>query len=84
MNRLLTAFAFGAGLLAGLATSAQATEVTLARLDCGTPQAPTVVNERFSDTYAFPGLKVQFVFSCYFAISSSTATNICCGIPVIP
>jgi putative SOS response-associated peptidase YedK len=37
----------------------------LARLDCGTPQAPTVVNERFSDTYAFPDLKVQFVFSCY-------------------
>ena len=66
MNRILTGFALGAGLfVAGLATSAQAAEVTLARLDCGTPQEPTVVNERFSDTYAFPGLKVQFVFSCY-------------------
>jgi hypothetical protein len=64
MNRILTGFALGAGLfVAGLATSARAAEVTLARLDCGTPQEPTVVNERFSDTYAFPGLKVQFVFS---------------------
>ena len=66
MNRIVTGFALGAGLfVAGLATSAQAAEVTLARLDCGTPQEPTVVNERFSDTYAFPGLKVQLVFSCY-------------------
>ncbi len=36
-----------------------------ARLDCGTPQAPTPVNERFSDTYAYGDLKLQFVFSCY-------------------
>ena len=41
-------------------------EVTLTRLaDCGTPQAPTEVNLRFSDTYSYGGLKVQFVFSCY-------------------
>ena len=65
MNRMLSGFAISAGLLAGLATSLQAAEVTLARLDCGTPQAPTAVNERFSDTYAYPGLKLQFVFSCY-------------------
>ena len=43
-----------------------AAEVTLTRLsDCGTPQAPTEVNLRFSDTYAYGNLKVQFVFSCY-------------------
>src|SRR5215470_10826875 len=65
MNRRLMGLALGAGLLAGLATSAQAADVSITRLDCGTPQAPTVVNERFSDTYAFPGVKVQFVFSCY-------------------
>jgi len=65
MKRKLVGFAFGASLLSGLAISAQAAEVTLARLDCGTSQAPTAVNERFSDTYAFPGLNVQFVFSCY-------------------
>jgi glyoxylase-like metal-dependent hydrolase (beta-lactamase superfamily II) len=66
MYRTLTGFALGAGLfIAGLATSSHAAEVTLARLDCGTPQQPTVANERFSDTYAFPGLSVQFVFSCY-------------------
>jgi N-acyl homoserine lactone hydrolase len=66
MNRTLTIFVLGAGLLAGIATSAQAApEMSLARIDCGTPQAPTVVNERFSDTYAYGDLKVQFVFSCY-------------------
>jgi N-acyl homoserine lactone hydrolase len=43
-----------------------AADVTLTRLsDCGTPQAPTPVNQRFSDTYAYGDLKVQFVFSCY-------------------
>jgi glyoxylase-like metal-dependent hydrolase (beta-lactamase superfamily II) len=65
MNRPLLGAVLGASLFAGLATSAQAMDVMLTRLDCGTPQAPTTVNERFSDTYAFPGLKVQFVFSCY-------------------
>jgi N-acyl homoserine lactone hydrolase len=66
MNRILTILAVGASLLAGIAAPARAApEVSLARLDCGTPQEPTVVNERFSDTYAFPDLKVQFVFSCY-------------------
>ena len=39
--------------------------MSLTRLDCGTPQAPTAVNQRFSDTYAYGDLKLQFVFSCY-------------------
>jgi N-acyl homoserine lactone hydrolase len=66
MNQKRTIFAAGAILLASLATSAQAApEVSLARLDCGTPPPPTAVNERFSDTYAYGELKVQFVFSCY-------------------
>ena len=39
--------------------------MSLLRLDCGTPQPPTPVNQRFSDTYAFGDLKIQFVFSCY-------------------
>jgi glyoxylase-like metal-dependent hydrolase (beta-lactamase superfamily II) len=37
----------------------------LARLDCGTPGAPTPVNQRFSDTFSQGDLKVQLVFSCY-------------------
>jgi N-acyl homoserine lactone hydrolase len=66
MNRTLTMLALGASLFAGIATSAQAApQLELARLDCGTPQAPTPVNERFSDTYAYGDLKLQFVFSCY-------------------
>src|SRR4030081_1005542 len=54
-----------AGALAGLAATAQAADMSLARLDCGTPQAPVAVNQRFSDTYAYGDLKLQFVFSCY-------------------
>src|ERR1700754_3908378 len=66
MNRTLTLLALGASLLAGIAAPAQAApDVSLARFDCGTPQAPTPVNERFSDTFAYGDLKLQFVFSCY-------------------
>jgi glyoxylase-like metal-dependent hydrolase (beta-lactamase superfamily II) len=68
MKRALALVALGAGasLLAAPPAGAQpAPEVTLTRFECGTPPAPTEVNARFSDTYAFPGLKVQFVYSCY-------------------
>jgi len=40
-------------------------EITLARFDCGTGQAPTDVGLRFTDTYAYSGLKIQIVYSCY-------------------
>lgn len=46
------------------AVFAQTPDVSLTRFDCGTPRTNDV-NQRFSDTYAFPGLKVEFVFSCY-------------------
>jgi glyoxylase-like metal-dependent hydrolase (beta-lactamase superfamily II) len=66
MNRILPIFALGVGLVAGLGAPAQAApEVSLARFDCGTPQAPVAVNQRFSDTYQYGDLKLQFVFSCY-------------------
>ena len=69
MNKILTTLAVGASLLAislpSFATPAQAADLSIARLDCGTSPPPVVVNERFSDTYAFPGLKLTFVFSCY-------------------
>src|SRR3984893_16194665 len=66
MNRTLAMLAVGASLLAGLAAPAQAApEVSLARFDCGTRQAPAAVNERCSDTYAYGDLKLQFVYSCY-------------------
>jgi len=66
MNRILTNLAAGAGLFAGLAVPAHAApEVSLARFECGTPQAPTAVNQRFSDTYAYGELKLQLVYSCY-------------------
>jgi N-acyl homoserine lactone hydrolase len=65
MNLKLTTLAAGAALLAGFALPAQATDVSLARFECGTPQAPQPVNQRFSDTFAYGDLKLQFVFSCY-------------------
>ncbi|MBY0489666.1 MAG: N-acyl homoserine lactonase family protein [Gemmatimonadaceae bacterium] len=58
-----------AGLTALVAASAHAqapvADVSLARLECGTNQPPTDVGQRFSDTYAYNGLKVQLVYSCY-------------------
>ncbi len=55
--------------LAPAALRAQAAQaapvVTLTRLDCGTNAAPTDVGLRFSDSYAFSGLKVQLTYSCY-------------------
>ena len=43
---------------------AQAPEVTLTRIDCGTDAQPRDV-ARFSDVFALPSLKLQFTFSCY-------------------
>jgi glyoxylase-like metal-dependent hydrolase (beta-lactamase superfamily II) len=51
--------------LAGVTAPVQAADLAVTRLDCGTPQAPVAVNQRFSDTYAYGDLKLQFVFSCY-------------------
>jgi N-acyl homoserine lactone hydrolase len=66
MKRILTMLAVGTSLLAGIAAPAQAApEMSLARIDCGTPPPPTAVNERFSDIYAYGDRKIQFVFSCY-------------------
>jgi len=58
-----------AGLCAGALVTqpavAQTPEMSLARLDCGTPNPPIMANQRFSDTWAFGDLKVQLVYSCY-------------------
>jgi N-acyl homoserine lactone hydrolase len=64
MNRILTMLAAGA-CAAALAAPARAADMALTRFECGTPQAPTAVNQRFSDTYAYGDLKLQFVYSCY-------------------
>ena len=63
MRKTLIWLATAACMLVGL--SAYAQDMSLTRLDCGTPQAPTPVNQRFSDTFAYGDLKLQFVFSCY-------------------
>jgi len=65
MHRVLVALTAGACALASFAAPAQAADISLARLDCGTPQAPVAVNQRFSDTFAYGDMKRQFVFSCY-------------------
>src|SRR6266700_4190632 len=67
MERLLSV-ALGVSLV-GLAHAAALAQtppmITLTRLDCGTNAPPTDVGVRFSDTYAYTGLKVQLTFSCY-------------------
>ena len=69
MRYLLTGLTIGvcaAGFCDASALAQTAPEVTLTRLaDCGTSQAPTDVAVRFTDTYAYNGVKIQFVFSCY-------------------
>jgi glyoxylase-like metal-dependent hydrolase (beta-lactamase superfamily II) len=52
------------GLLALLGLPAHAAEVALSRLDCGSAPAPHGV-AAFSDTFAYPALKLQLVYSCY-------------------
>lgn len=64
--RIARLAAVSLSLVAGVAgAQAAPATVTLARLDCGTNAPPTDVGARFSDTYAFNGLKVQLTFSCY-------------------
>src|SRR5260370_40036058 len=59
--------AIGAGALLSLSAVAQtAPEVTLSRIECGTGAKPTIVAERFSDTFAYSkDLALTFTFSCY-------------------
>jgi N-acyl homoserine lactone hydrolase len=68
MKRAGLTFAIAASVTVVSATLARGQStpaVTLTRLQCGTNAAPTDVGLRFSDTYAFNGLKVQLTFSCY-------------------
>ncbi|MBV9968878.1 MAG: N-acyl homoserine lactonase family protein [Xanthobacteraceae bacterium] len=68
MRDVLYLLALGvcANALAGASAFAQAVpEITLTRLDCGTPNPPTDLNQRFSDTYAYAGKTLQLVYSCY-------------------
>jgi len=66
LSRSSRAIPLSLGLLALHNAAAQTpAAVTLTRLDCGTNAAPTDVSARFSDTYAFNGLKVQLAISCY-------------------
>jgi N-acyl homoserine lactone hydrolase len=64
MKRVFSWMVLGASALVSTGAWAQA-DVALWRIDCGTAEKPTVVNERFSDTYAFPGLNLVFTYSCY-------------------
>ena len=64
--RVIESFAAASLAVAfAIPAAAQSPEVTLTRFECGTAQAPVEVNKRFSDIYAYPGVKLQFVFSCY-------------------
>src|SRR5262249_16531268 len=67
MKWMLTMLSAGtcAGAFIALAAPGPAADMSLTPPDCGTPQAPVPVNQRFSDIYAYGDLKLQFVYSCY-------------------
>jgi N-acyl homoserine lactone hydrolase len=68
MRQRLARFAFAAcaAALVHVPAAAQTPPtITLTRLACGTNAPPTDVAARFSDTYAWPELKIQLTFSCY-------------------
>ena len=58
MLKPLAVLALCASALIAQPAFAQSAEVALTRIDCGTGAKPTVVNERFSDPFAFPGLSL--------------------------
>src|SRR5262245_22213345 len=64
MKKTTSLLAFVAGALISTQALAQHAD-SLWRIDCGTGATPTAVNERFSDTFQFPGLNLTFTFSCY-------------------
>jgi glyoxylase-like metal-dependent hydrolase (beta-lactamase superfamily II) len=64
MKRTLSLLAIGASAFISVGAWAEA-DLSLWRIDCGTAEKPTPVNERFSDTFAFPGLNLTFTYSCY-------------------
>jgi glyoxylase-like metal-dependent hydrolase (beta-lactamase superfamily II) len=66
MKHTLNLIAATVCTLASLAAPVKAApDMSLTRFECGTPQAPVAVNQRFSDTFAYGDLKLQFVYSCY-------------------
>jgi len=65
MIRKLTAAVLMTFAAASLPAAAQTPpEVTLTRLECGT-EVMNDISGRFTDTFAYPGQKRPFVFSCY-------------------
>jgi len=62
---LLVLGACANALISASASTQAAPEVTLTRLDCGTPNPPTEVSQRFTDIYAYAGVKLTLVYSCY-------------------
>lgn len=63
--RLIVIITWANTLIGQPAFAQAAPEVTLTRFECGTGLVPTDVGIRFSDTFAYNGLKVQIVYSCY-------------------
>jgi N-acyl homoserine lactone hydrolase len=65
MKQILALLAAGACAAVITGSAQAAPDVSVKRIECGTPQAPVPVNPRFSDTFAYGDLKLQFVYSCY-------------------
>jgi N-acyl homoserine lactone hydrolase len=72
MRRTRSLLLCAASLISATAWAQAPPEVTLTRIDCGIDAEPRDV-ARFSDTYAYPNLKLTFVFSCYLIKHGSDA-----------
>jgi N-acyl homoserine lactone hydrolase len=64
LSRIALCAAAFAATTAAATAQAPGAVVTLTRLDCGTSPTPSDVG-RFSDAFAYNGLKVQLAISCY-------------------
>src|SRR5271156_5996312 len=65
MKRILALLAVGVCAIVIAGSAQAAPDVSVKRIECGTAQPPIPVNPRFSDTFSYGDLKLQFVYSCY-------------------
>ena len=72
-SSILLAAGLCAGLFAVQPPAQAAADMSLTRLDCGTPQAPILVNERFSDTFAYGFPPKPYALAAHVALLGDEA-----------
>ncbi len=62
---IISGIVLSAAMISTAVNAEDGPDVSLTRLDCGTAPAEARDVGRFSDTYAYPELRVNFTYSCY-------------------